>query len=371
MDNSDFFQNLQAGFTRLSFSAAKRVEFYDLLRALITDGKPLDASLKVVADRSKTKDPLAVKVINHCLSLMIQGKHFATGLRRFVPESEAEIILATERKGDLAKGFAQAAYLASKQAELKAKVVSSLMGPAFTIVALLGLLAMMGGMVGAEILTIVDKSYLNTLQRTLFATGGFIYGYWWLIILMIGAVCWLAAQSMTRFPHTGSIRRFVDKRVPPWSIYNAVQGASMLAAISSMMSAGTPVGEAIDFIRKGARKNHYVRNACEMMVERLKAGKRPGAAMDVDFFSDKTALMLSAYSDSGEFVKAMGTIGEATLNNAIKSVERQMGMLKTFMMLAMGAAVLWVMLSIVTLSQAFDKMKANATPGAAQTSQTK
>ena len=126
----------------------------------------------------------------------------------------------------------------------------------------------------------------------------------------------LAIASFVTMPiFRGPIRKHLDK-LPPWSIYKAMQAASWMQGFAAMVEAGTPVAQALR--QQEQWSTPWLRERLEAARDRVEGGMELGAALhDAGHdFPDRILIAdIRAFSGSKRFAEMLGSIGREWLED--------------------------------------------------------
>lgn len=332
---------------KFTVAPKQRAEFYEMMGSLIKDGKPLDSALRELQTRyTQKKRPLAA-LLTVWASAMSEGKTFAVAMQGYASETEVVIIAASEKSGDLAGGFAQAALVARSSAAIRATLVAEMTTPAIQLVILVAMLIGFSTTVAPQLTQSVPMSAMDDSQKALFGLSSVISTTWYFIVPAIGVLGYLALWSMPRY--TGSLRPYLD-RIPPWSVYRIYSSATFMISLSALIKAGVPIETAIRFIKQ--QSSPWLKEHLSIMVGRLRGGMEQGAAMDTGLLSDRLSDMVAIYSRTADFDSAVSSIGKISMEDGLANIKAKAGMAKTMSTIAIGAMVAWIFLAMMGISDA-------------------
>lgn len=336
-------------FERWKFSllATKRAEFYEMMGALIKDGKPLDSAIRELQNRFKQKKrPMGV-LLKLWAQAMSEGKTFAQAMDGYTTETERTVLAAGERSGDLTKGFEQAALIARSTAAIKAALRSELAAPVLQTMVLLALLIGFSVLIAPQLRNSIPDWAFDGSQRALFALSNVVAKVWYFVLPTLAFALYAAMWSMSRY--TGAMRPYLD-RLPPWSVYKVHASATFMISLSALIRAGVPIDSAIQFIKK--QSDPWMREHLSVMVGRLKAGDEQGAAMDTGLLSDRVADMVAIYSQTANFDAAISNIGKMAMDDGLSRIRSIAASGRTVSIMAVGALTAWIFLAVMGIGDA-------------------
>jgi toxin co-regulated pilus biosynthesis protein E len=341
-DFTTWFEKLKFG-----MMPKQRAEFYEMLGALLADGKPLDSAVRELETRyTKKKRPLAA-LMRLWLGSLDEGKPFAEALRGFASDTEVVIIAATEKSGDLANGFLQAASVARAGAAIRGVLAAEMTTPAIQAVALFGMLIGFSTSMAPEMVQSVPLAAMDDSQRALFGLAAVVASTWYILLPLLVVGLAAAFWSMPRY--TGALRPMMD-RLPPWSVYRVYSGATFMISLSALIKAGVPIDSGIRFIRQ--QSSPWMREHMATMSGRLRAGVEQGEALDTGLLSDRMADMVAIYSKTSNFDAAVSTVGRMSMDDGLVNIKRKAGAVRTLTTILIGVLVGWIFTAVMGISDA-------------------
>ncbi|MGK7287840.1 hypothetical protein ACSPAB_23060 [Buttiauxella agrestis] len=162
--------------------------------------------------------------------------------------------------GKVADGFLNAMFIAEGTEKISRSIKSSLMIVTYMFSLSFGVVAMFCILLVPTLKQNVPLEKWNTLQLCVWYFYVIVTEYWYLIFVVIVVISFAVYKSLSIW--TGNIRFHFDK-LPPYSIYKRLNGATFILNVNAMLSAGIPMETAI---------NNMV-TSCESpwMLERLEA----------------------------------------------------------------------------------------------------
>lgn len=357
------FASLDAKVVRISFlySPKARAETYEMLAALVKNGKPLTSAIAQIRDRFIKKKRPGASLLAAWSASMSHGKTLAEALRGYVPDTESVVIAAGEASGEMHGAFLNAASVARGSAEMRATVVNEMSMPAILILMLIGLIVGFATQVAPDLVKSIPLQFYTPVQRSLFKFSALVRDWYVVGLLLVLALTVCITASIPRY--VGHLRGKLDQ-LPPWSVYRAYSSASFMISLSALIRSGVPIAEAIRFIR--AKSSIWSQGHLGIMLNKLRSGHPPGDAMDTGMLTDRTADLIALYSETADFHNAMSSIGAEAITDGVQSIRKKAVVVRTVCLVTVGGFVLWIAVSLVTLGQAAQNMSKASSQRASQ-----
>lgn len=357
------FAALDAEIVRLSFlySPRTRAETYEMLAALVKNGKPLTSAIAQIRDRYIKKKRPGASLLIAWSSAMSHGRTLADALRGYVPETESVVIAAGEKSDDMHAAFLNAASVARGSAQMFGAVFAEMSMPVMLFFMLIGLVVGFATQVAPDLVKAIPIQFYTPVQRSLFQFSGHVNDWYVVGLILLLVMVVVIGRSITTY--VGKYRYILDK-LPPWSIYRAYSSASFMISLSALIRSGVPIAEAVGFVR--TKSSVWTRGHLGIMLQRLRAGLAPGDAMDTGMLTDLTADLIALYSGTTDFHKAMSGIGAEAINDGVLSIRKKAAVMRLISLITVGGFVLWIAVSLVTLGQAANNQSRESAQGASR-----
>lgn len=330
-------QRLRYELVRRTFTGHYRQPFYETLRFLLANKKPLEDALRMIGevhtDFGRHWHPYN-DLVEDCLEAVednSSGRSLQDVLAAWVPREEAALISAGMQSGNLPRALEQAGKLIVARRRILGQAVMASVYP--TALTLLG-----GGLLGvnnffiiptlsklsspdhwAGALGFMNHLSLFTQQYGSFLTPGFV--------ALIGLVFW----SLPRW--RGQLRRIAD-RFMPWSVYKDLQGAVFLMNVAALIGAGVPELNALEILHSfGSR---WLRERLEGVLDCVNMGDGLGQALrncGYQFPSQEAANYLSLLGAGDGADVLISHYADRWLEQALKKVAGRANVAKFFSLL--------------------------------------
>jgi type II secretory pathway component PulF len=331
------------------FATKKRVRLYDRLYRFTDNGKDILTAIRGAHERfEKKKDPRRVVWRRWRMGLM-DGRRFSDLIAPYVPPAERLMLMAGEATGKIAHGFQRAGYVADAVGRMKGALAGALAYPALLSLLLMVLLYV----VAAKLLPIMETIAPLELWPPIsasFHTFASAVRDWGLTFLCAAAVIGTCVvYSLPRWIHrAGGFRRWIDHKIPPFTIYREYQGATLLLCMSSLLQQGTSVTDAMQSMRKIAPP-WLAWHIDRALLSMLGRGRRPAQAIDTGLLHPELMGDIYDYDEAGSFSDTVGIVGKTVIEDAIERLRVQAVTLSALILFAVGGALIWVYAALMFL----------------------
>jgi len=324
-------------------SGQERIALLEDLAAFTRAGLPPYVALETMAAVSKKRGRRRhYSVLSSILRRLSQGRPLTEAMREKVDDTTLILIDSGERSGNLPKGLLQAATLLKRKKEMIDILRRSLTTPAINVVAFSGLVYYVSSQVVPAAKKLMPPQYLSDLSKAYFAFGDAYIAWGPYIALIAVAVCVIILVSMPRF--TGGIRKILDERVFPWTLYRYMQSSAFLLTCSSMLKAGIPFGEVVSSFKTDAK---WMRSKIVAMKAFLASGLTETEAIhrsgilppDID---DR----LSVYAKLPDFVSVMESLSQDAIERAKAKLTAFATTVSTTTMILIAAFIIFTLFGI-------------------------
>jgi len=321
-----------------------------LLATLLHAGVTLPESLKALTEQ--VESPRFKGILADIAVRVNEGSSFADSLARYpkaFPPLYINMVRAGEASGALETVLYRLAEFMEKQLEIRGRVSKALMYP--IVLAILGAVIVTVLMVG-----IVPKitgmfedmnAELPWNTRLLVFLSNFISGFWWLILIGIGAGIWF----FRRWRATEAGRWLGDKiilAVPVvQDLVRKIAIARFARTLSTLLAAGVQLLAALEIVR-----NLLGNAVLEKVVSDARDNIREGEGIAVALkrsgeFPPLVTHMIAVGERSGQLEQMLQDLADAYDRETGNTIERFTALLEPLTIVLMGGAVGFVIYSIM------------------------
>ena len=332
-----------------SLSLSEKIDFISTLQILLTSGIPAVESLMFMEQEAAKKK---IRNMSKVLKTQIMGgSTFADTLARF-PNVFGYIFIglvkAGEEAGELEKTLGRIKDLLTKQANIKGKVIGTLMYPAFVVVlAFIISLVMLIFVFPAfkDMFEQQDKA-LPLITSIMINAGDYLKEYWFTIPIFIIAVVALIYMFVNWKP----AREVMDKFVLKVPLLNNLILYSNYSNFMSVMSvsydAGIPIVDCLH-LAVITLTNSVLRNKMSSAIVKVQQGLQVSQALRSTKVVPKMLLFMIATGEQsgrlGDMLDKGVNFLDKTLDGIIDTVTK---MIEPIMLLVIGSIVLVMALAL-------------------------
>ncbi|MEW9809025.1 MAG: type II secretion system F family protein [Candidatus Symbiodolus clandestinus] len=317
-------QQLDYRLAKMAFGSSIRLDFYQALLLLLDNQVRLNEALKELYrvyshEGRKASAPVAI-VINDCLTGMKEGIAFSERLSAWVPIEEGMLLQSGEAAGRLAAAFGET----EKLIEAKKQIVSAVAGAVTYPIALIAMSGFLLNMVATELVPqlaqLVDPKSWTGSAAILNVLASFTTDYGLLTVGIVITLAVVIGFSLPRFNGPGRI--WLDK-LPPWSLYRMIQGATFLLNVSALIQSGMQLNMAL--AKLAVSTSPWLKVRINSTLKQLAAGKNFGEALcatGYHFPDAKANRFLSVIAEYSGLDIALAKFGRSWLTETVQGIQK-------------------------------------------------
>ena len=326
-----------------------RMDFTSNLQILAQSGIPIIESLMFIEnDAAKLKVRLVAKELRRQI---MAGATFADTIAKY-PDQFGQIYIglvkAGEDSGELEKTLQRLLELLNKEANIRGKVIGTLMYPMFVIVlAVIIVLVMLMFVfpVFKEMFDGMGKD-LPWITATLMSAGIFLKTYWFFVPIIIGSICGFFTFIMRWQPSKRKIDEFVLK-VPLLSdLIQYSNFANFIAVMQVAYDAGVPIIECL-YLANVTLTNHTLKTKIETATLKVQQGQHLSIALRSTQVMPKMILFMIATGEQsgrlGDMLLQATNFIDKKLDGIIDTMTK---MIEPIMLIVIGSIVLTLALAL-------------------------
>jgi general secretion pathway protein F len=319
------------------------------LATLIGAGFPLVSALDALLPQ--TPSYALKRTLARVKDLVVEGNSFAHALSQFpgiFPPIYVNMVRAGESSGTLEIVLERLAEITEKQQALSNRIQASLAYPVFMLFFGVVVLFILLTYIVPTITSIFTdmKQVLPTPTRVLIALSNFFRDYWWMILALAAAV----ALAVRQFHRTPKGLRWFDAtllKLPGFgTLARKLAVARFSRTLGSLLENGVTLLVALDIVRNIVG-NVLIAETVSRAGEEVSKGKSLWFALSEGrVFPTLSIQMIQVGEQSGELEKMLYKIADVFENEVETTILRLTSYLEPVMILVMGCAVGFIVLSI-------------------------
>lgn len=251
---------IRVGSKKGTLSTKQRLNLYSQLALYLRNNHKLDVALTEMynihsndGQRARNKIALMVKEV---LSNMAAGYSFSDSLAPYIPEGEFFLISAGEKSSFLERSMQQAIRLIQSQQRIAESVRKALVYNVSLGLMLAGVLVIAAYYLIPQSMVMVTPEQLTGFARAVYLMSEFVVNYGIYVLILIILLILLIRWAQPNY--VGRRRIFLDN-FWPFSLYRAVNGATFLISLSSLMQANVSASDALEELASNSSPYLYQR----------------------------------------------------------------------------------------------------------------
>lgn len=332
-----------------SQSAREALPLLRDLAALLTAGLTLEEALPV-AGRSGGKRRARLAKDLH--ATVRAGHAFSHALARWpalFPPLLCSAVAAAEAGGQLGPVLSKLAHGLARSAELRARLLSALLYPAFVVVAMLGVLAVVFAIVLPRLRPLFDDpdAVLPWTTHAVIALADAVEGYG--DAAAITATLGLAGAAVLLRGRRA--REAADRRALALPgigrLFGAAEGAALARTLAMLLEGGVPLARALDHAVAGGRNRHWtarlaaaaarVREGASLRDAFTEAGVLPAVLLEMAAVGERSGRLAPLLADAAAILE----------QDLTRTLDRAAALIAPVATLVLGALTALLMAGVV------------------------
>lgn len=334
-------------------SSKQLVQFTEELSDLLAAGVQLDASLNSIGKRSES--PAIGRVASACYEKVRDGVPLATALRLSSPsfnELYCNLVSAGEVSGALGDILKRQVKYLNTLADLKGKLATALIYPAFLVVSGAAVSAMFVFFLIPKLRRLVESTggELPPVARLLLGAGDFLKANW--IAFLVAFLVAIVALFLL-FRREGA-KRWWDETVLRLPLFGKLLktrfNVAFVETLSNLLVNGLPLVRALELVET-TTTNRYVREQIAQMRGRVSEGALLNRCMEkAGIFESGLVDMVRIGEDTGQLAQSMAKAGDRLDREFARAIERIASIIQPAIILLMSLVVglmAYMMISVI------------------------
>ena len=326
-----------------------RIDFTSTLQILAEAGIPIIESLMFIEnDAAKLKVRQVAKELRRQI---MAGATFADTVAKY-PDQFGQIYIglvkAGEDSGELEKTLQRLLELLNKEANIRGKVIGTLMYPMFVIVLAVIIVLVMLMFVFPVFKEMFDGmgKELPWITATLMAAGVFLKTYWFFVPIILGSIVGFLTFLMRWQPSKRKIDEYVLKVPLLCDLIQYSNFANFVAVMQVAYDAGVPIIECL-YLANVTLTNHTLKTKIEGATLKVQQGQHLSVALRSTRVMPKMILFMIATGEQsgrlGDMLLQATNYIDKKLDTIIDTMTK---MIEPIMLIVIGSIVLTLALAL-------------------------
>jgi len=342
--------NLEQLLRRPAMSQAQIVGFTQQLGTLLGAGQALDRALHMLSEQPDSEE--GRRMVERIKDAVRGGSTLSTALEQqhgVFSRLYVNMVRAGEVSGSLTDTLRRLAEYLERSRQLKGTVVNALIYPAILIgMVILSLVTLMVYVVPnfEPIFTELGDN-LPLITKVVLAIAGALQGFWWLMLIALGAGVWWMNQQWSK-PES---RAMWEARLLAFGkigeLAQKVETARLARTLGTLLQNGVPLLNALS-IAKNVLGNTVLATAVEASANEVKTGSGLAFALGASKKFPRLALqMIAVGEEAGELDGMLMKVADTYDTDVRNSVERLLAALVPVLTVLMAVMIGMIMLAII------------------------
>ena len=326
-----------------------RIDFTSTMQILAQAGIPIIESLMFIEnDAARAKIRMVAKELRRQI---MQGATFADTVAKY-PDQFGQIYIglvkAGEDSGELEKTLQRLLELQTKEANIRSKVIGTLMYPAFVIVLAIIIVLVMLMFVFPVFKDMFDNmgKELPWITQTLMDAGVFLKTYWFMAPVILGSIIGFFTFIMRWQPSKRKIDEYVLKVPLLTDLIQFSNYANFVAVMQVAYDAGVPIIECL-YLANMTLTNHTLKTKIEGATMKVQQGQHLSVALRSTQVMPKMILFMIATGEQsgrlGDMLLQATSYIDKKLDGIIDTMTK---MIEPIMLIVIGSIVLTLALAL-------------------------
>lgn len=348
--NNIFQKDIGGDYHKQKIKPKKLLMFLNQMALMMKAGINLSLAMEIMI--TTEKDKTVKKIMTEMNQDLYNGITLSQSMRKFkaFPSIIVSIVEAGEANGRLDTAFDQCALITKKDIALKGKLKSAFMYPIFLIVLIIVVIIVLCCFVLPTFTGVYDSfgAELPGLTKVVMGFSDFLIGYWWLLLLIVGAVTVsfiLLKKNSAEFAMKFAQFQMKIPLVGP--IIRQSSLARFCRLMSTLTDAGIPIHRAMALSRDTV-SNLFVRARITDVINDVQIGVPINEAMRKHpVFDPILVSMIRVGEESGMLGDSLFKMADLFESQTEESTQRLTDMMTPIMTVVIGVVVGFLVISII------------------------
>ena len=328
------------------FNTEKRIALLRKLASLLRNDFTLMNALgrleMIESNNGKNpNEPFAI-VMREWQKNLERGLSFSDTTRGWLKDEET-LLVTSGNISNLVIALENTVRVVESEGRIRRAVRNAIAYPLFLLILTFGIVVMVGLYLVPPLIEVAGNDIIwRGVARGLISMSDFTVKYWYMFTIGFVVAIFVIGFSLDNW--SGRLRAKFDK-LPPWNIYKIHISVGWLMSLSSMISAGITMPDAIRMLADNAPR--YLRSILEETLHYIANGDNLGMALSRsgrDFPNKEIIGDLMIYADMVDFDKNMTSIANDYLDDSVRKMESISNVLNGAGIMLVSAIIAWVVL---------------------------
>ena len=317
---------------------------------ILEAGLPIVRTLELIS--GQTEDKTLKEILTNVGDDVAAGYELAASFEKHGPNLPAtfiESVRAGEQSGNLTLVFRRLAEFYRKQSETSGKVKSAMVYPTFIMIVAVIVVAIIMIFAVPTFKTTFDSmgGELPLPTRTMIGASDFLTAWWWLIVLIVGAI-YAGIQFAKRRNEKFHLKwSELGTKVPVLGTITTMSCSAQYAStMAVMMAAGLSSSQAVEVTAKTI-DNYYMGSALANIVPDLEAGRPLAETLAAtEAYPQLATEMTGVGEQTGELEHTLEVVSDYYDFEVQEATERAIGMIEPLTIVMLAGIVCIILLAV-------------------------
>lgn len=316
--------------------------FTQELSTLVKAGLTLDRSLSVLSDL--TENDYLAEVVGELLREIKGGKALSEALSTYpqvFPKVYVNMVKAGEVGGALDQILERLEEYLEGADELRSYLISSMIYPCILVVVAIGSIIIMMTVVIPQFADIFENAGapVPLPMMVLLVLSGFLTGFWWLILLVIGGgAYWIYSRLKTEEGRLNWDRQLLKLPVVG-SVLRKLEVSRFSRTLGTLLQSSVPLIQSINLVKEIVENQ-----AIASTMESIKSGVKKGEGLTrpirkAEIFPPFALHLLAVGEETGRLDDMLLQIADSYDRDLRRSLQRLVALLEPAIILVMGLII--------------------------------
>ena len=316
--------------------------FTQELSTLVKAGLTLDRSLSVLSDL--TENAYLAEVVGELLREIKGGKALSEALSTYpqvFPKVYVNMVRAGEVGGALDQILERLEEYLEGADELRSYLISSMIYPCILVVVAIGSIIIMMTVVIPQFADIFENAGapVPLPMKVLLVLSGFLTGFWWLILLVIGGgAYWIYSRLKTEEGRLNWDRQLLKLPVVG-SVLQKLEVSRFSRTLGTLLQSSVPLIQSINLVKEIVENQ-----AIASTMESIKSGVKKGEGLtrpirEAEIFPPFALHLLAVGEETGRLDDMLLQIADSYDRDLKRSLQRLVALLEPAIILVMGLII--------------------------------